>query len=259
MFPRLHLTLAALGILSLLAFNGCGDDNEDKTPTSPGGGGSTSFFGTYVNGSESGMMTITVNTTSLAGALQANATRTASVTASGTITPDGYASFPLTGTYDAATDSLYLSDGVYFFGGKYGTIGSVTGIAGRYIGGHGYGQFGCVQGTSSSIQIYCGTYQNADVSDTGNWNLVVSGISIVGVSFQTGDDQGIPFQGIIAGTGTTRSITVGHDDGSGNTLSATGSLNTTTHVMSGVWHTYASSSPVDNGTWTADLCTTSTP
>jgi hypothetical protein len=251
-FPHLHLALAALGIVSLLTFNGCGDDNNDN-PTNPGGGAtSTSFTGTFVNGSEGGLMTVTVNTTTLARALRA----ATAVTASGVITPDGGSPISLTGTYDSATDSLYLNGGGYAFGGQYDGSGAIAGIAGLYTGPNGAGQFGCATGSSASIGVYCGTYQNQAVTETGNWNLVTSGSYIVGLAVPSGQTFGLGLEGTLTGTGTTRTITVGSDDGNGGLLTATGTLNTTTHAMSGTWHTTQDAAPVDSGSWSGNLCTT---
>jgi len=52
---------------------GCGSDKKKTNPLSPGGGGvggtSTTFTGTFMSGTESGKLTITIGTTSPANAV----------------------------------------------------------------------------------------------------------------------------------------------------------------------------------------------
>lgn len=256
---RVPLALATLGLVSLLAINGCGDDNNDN-PTNPGGGATTtSFTGTFVSGYEGGMLTVTVNTVSLARSLRAGS---AAVTATGVLSPDGGTAVNLTGTYDATTDSLYLAGGSYTLAGQYDGSGPIAGIGGVYVGPNAHpGVFGCAVGGSSSIQVYCGTFENDAVTLTGRWNLVLSGNQIAGIALPDGDNAPEPplLQGTVTGTGTSRPVTLGYDDGNGFVISAVGTLDTSDHTVGGSWHTTQDSAPTDSGTWSGDLCTAATP
>ncbi|HEY7727221.1 MAG TPA: hypothetical protein VID50_02085, partial [Candidatus Eisenbacteria bacterium] len=104
--------------IQLLA--GCGDDK--KNPASPPGGGgvqSSSFVGIFTNGTESGKISITINTTSLSGRFRVSRAGAGSVDASATLSPSGGGTVGLTGTYDDATNMLNLFDGTYTFDGEY--------------------------------------------------------------------------------------------------------------------------------------------
>ena len=253
------LALATLGLVSLLAINGCGDDNNDN-PTNPGGGAtSTSFTGTFMSGYEGGMLTVTINTVSLARSLRA---ASAAVTATGVISPDGGTAVDLVGTYDATTDSLYLTGGSYALAGKYDASGSIAGIGGAYVGPAAHpGVFGCAIGGTSSISVYCGTFQNQANTLSGRWNLVFSGNQVAGIALPNGDNAPEPplLEGTVTGTGTSRPVTLGYNDGSGFVISALGTLDTAAHTVSGSWHTTQDAAPVDSGTWSGDPCATAIP
>ena len=247
-------TLLIAAIIALAAFAGCGNDDN---PAAPGGGTpaptTTTFSGVMIGtGSENGTITVTVATTSLAGGLAG-----APVTASGTVNPTGSATVPLTGTYDAATDSLHLSGGGYTLEGEYDDNPSgdaFKSIAGGYTGPNGNGFFAAVLQGAAQVRLFVGTFENQTTTISGKWDMVVADTLAGCIAFPDGGtiDDVVPMVGRAGNTGTSRAITLA--GGSGTlTVTASGTWNTTTDSVSGTWNSNDTSGPTtDTGTWAGE-------
>lgn len=262
------LTRAARALLCFAAATllaaGCGSDKKVTAPTGGGGPTSTSFTGILVNTTQTGRLTVTIATSSLAAPFRvarsvpfpASSAGAASVSATGMI------EFPtdtmnLTGTYNTATDSLNLSGEGYTLEGHVDTSGSKPALQGKYSGPSGTGGFGCSEGTASTVQLYCGTFQSTTGSGTyGSLNVAVSGATLAGVAFPNLDDHGSPFSGTVTGTGDTRTINLEGTVPGDYSVSGGGTLNTVTReITDGTWaYEDLYSHATDSGTWSAVHC-----
>ncbi len=258
---RSLLIAFALGT-GLLA--GCGDDDSKSTGPEGGLAPATTFTGVFANGTENGSLSVTINSTSLAGPLHsrlwvptgpARLAPLASITASGTIKPIGGSAVMLTGTYDDAADTLNLTNvsSGYSFAGAYDTTGSFDALIGQYDGPNGAGFFGCVTGVVTPTS-YCGTFDSDVTSTAGNWDLLIAGGEVGGIAFPTSGEP-FAFEGTIQTTGTMRAITAGNTDPGVSQLTIDGTLDTTTNTVSGTWTLEDLVTPsTDSGTWSGSLC-----
>jgi len=262
-----HLWTATLTlslVVGMALWNGCSDDDEGENP---GGGGSnnTSFVGVFSNGDENGSMNVTVNTTALApkspfaplrpaSFSRANHAAEAVVTASGVLRIVGGGTVNLTGTYNNVSDSLALNGGGYAFTGEHDTTGVYDSMTGQYTGPNGPGFFAALTGLTGASS-YCGTFATSGSTGlTGSWDFISANGQIRGAGFPISGDP-IGFEGTIATTGTSRAINAGAGQPGVYTLTVTGTLNTSTNVVSGTW-TYDDlvGTSDDTGTWTGQLC-----
>lgn len=246
--------LACVAVLGLVTWVGCSDDEEN--PMNPGGGGptSTSFTGMFIGGGDGGRMSLTIATTTLAPALRSGLLRSAIVTATGSLDPNGGAVIPLTGTYDTDTDSVYATGGGYSIAGAYDSTGTEIAMLGGYTGPNGDGFFACL-GASTSITTLCGSFDNQSMTETGLWNIFIYGDDVAGAAVPDGASTVLGFEGTVVGTGNPRTINLSGSDGAVD-LTGTGSWNTTTNVVTGTWDTVDSGTlmPIDNGTWGGTPC-----
>jgi len=245
-------TVLALVVVASLA--GCSSDDK-KNPVAPGGSTptSTTFTGVFTGPTTGGKVVITVATTSLAPGLHAARAGAAAVTATGTLTPNGGSAVALTGTYDPATDLVDVSGGGYTVNAFYDAEFTPPGMTGTFTGPSEDGNVLCPVGDGTAVKTFCGSY-TADVGSGGEWNFIISGTSAAGYAWEDGATEMIPLFGTVTGTGETRDITLGF--GSPDvTLTATGTWNTTTNAVSGVWNSAdALANPLDSGTWSGALC-----
>jgi hypothetical protein len=188
-----------------------------KDSTSPGGGSSAlgSYYGVWgaTNGSSSVGGTIIIVIT--AGS------------ASGTLTPEGLAAIPLTGTYTSSSGAVTVS------GSGHTLTGTITSgkLDGTYNGPGGTGTFGTHHGASATdVKLFCGTY---DGDSQGVWNLAQMGNALVGAY---ADDGGGSAQLTGSVSGSNLTITFSGGTAAGTLASAT--------AMSGTWTAGANS-----GTW----------
>ena len=248
---RAVFACATLGLLSLVGIQGCSDDDEDN-PVNPGPT-STQLTGTYANANEGGQMSISISSGTLAPALRAGALATHTIAASGSLTAEGTTTpTPLTGNYSEETDSLYLTGGGYDMAGHYD--GTTSTITGGYSGPNGVGFFSCAVGGSNAIQVYCGAFESTMNSGVvGRWNVVISGSQLSGIGAVTGGGL-YEFTGTVTGTGTTRTVAVNQDLGSGVTLTADGTLDTSTDQIGGTYALDDNGTPSDAGNWTGGDC-----
>lgn len=250
---------ALLLILAAVAVFGCGSDK--KNPAGPGGGTPTSgFTGLFVTGTASGKMTLTINGTTLAGRIHplgASRVGAHEITANATITPTGGSAINLFGIYSDENDSFYVAGGNYVLIGQYDDSETPPTIIGSVTSPGGDGIFGCFFGSSSTIKIYCGSYESTLGSGAGSWNMASLDTALVGVAFPAGGtpDQLITFDGTIERTGTLRAIAFAGGEPGVLDLTGTGSYDTGTTEVSGTWLLDDASDVLDDGgTWTGMLC-----
>lgn len=260
---RIALLAAALTVGALIVLlAGCGSD--DKKP--PAGGGttptSTTFAGVFTNGTESGKLTVVVNSTSLAArfrpamSLDPWQAGTAVITASATLKFGGGATETVTGTYDSTTDSLVLSNGDYTFHGEYDDVADPPSIAGYYTGPNGDGTFGALNAGTTPIQIYLGTFQSDSTNVTGTFNVAVYDTLAGAIAAPAGSQLGEAsfLDGTCKGAGSTKGIELVGGEVGVSEVTATGTLNTLNNTVSGVWHFYDYGQPKgDDGTWSGAL------
>ncbi len=231
-----YATLLMFIAIFALVLGGCKDD---ENPVVPPGSTTKSYVGVIAGTGVSGSLTISIPTAKRSYATTAAEGDTVVITA--TLKINGGATIPLTGYYVTATGELYLA------GGGYAFIGVVTGttITGTftYPGGEGY--FNCDEGTAANIKTYCGRYQdNSPGTESGSFNVTVRGGVLVIIVYP--DDAG--GEGFVtAGAIDAENQIVIYQPGTTDVI-ATGSLNTETNTISGVYF----GDP--GGTWSGSLC-----
>lgn len=246
-------TLAAILALSLIAFAGCSDEDDDN-PMDPGSG-STEFTGTYASTGDGGQVSITIPlaTGSLAPARLARPALAHDVAATGTLYSDVGDTIGLTGIYNEEANALVLSGGGYTLSGTYDAGSSPAGIAGTYTGPNGTGIFGAAVGGSGSVLVLCGTLSDLGVTYTERWNLIVSGSAAAGLAVME-DGEIVSFQGFVAGVSPGRSLSVNHDLGEGRSLIASGTVYDNAEISNGFWELNEGTIADPNGTWSAQDC-----
>jgi hypothetical protein len=249
--------LATGALLALLA--GCSDD-DDSTPPPSGGTPATTFVGAFTNGVENGKITVVINSTSLArrfepgrslGPLRAGA---ATVTASATLKFEGGGTQTVTGTYDPALDSLWLSNAEYSFYGEYEDDNPPPSVGGTYEGPDGPGAFGALAGGAIPFQIYLGSFQSDSTDVAGTFNLAIRDTIAGAIVCPKGSTSlDVTFlEGTATGAGAIRSISISNTEPGLTEVSATGTVDTGEGTASGVWSMFDSGEPKgDNGTWSA--------
>lgn len=151
----------------------------------------------------------------------------AASTATGTLTPVGQASIPLTGTYTSSTGAVSLS------GSGHTLTGTISNgdLDGNYTGPDGTGSFGTHYGASATdVQLFCGTYTGAS---SGVWNLAKTANTLIGAYADNGGGSA-RLTGSLSGSAI--SITFSGGTAAGTLTSAT--------AMNGTWTAGAGS-----GTW----------
>lgn len=255
-----HSTLwPSLAVLAatamLLALFGCGSD-EKKNPLDPGGGvtPSTSFTGSLTSGTVSGTLGITVSSTSLARGIRGAAATV--VTASGTLKIVGGGTISLTGSYDTVLDTLYLAGGGYLIRGTYYPSDVPPTFNGTWVGPGGSGFWGCIVGDASTVKVFCGTF-SATSGGYGKLNMVVyADTAVVGLAQSFDSDIPLFFDGTVSRNETSpgiKTITLGGIDDLGAVMTATGELTVATNMATGTWEIMMDTTPVDDGTWEAQL------
>ena len=240
-------------IVSFSVLVGC-NNNYKSSGGGGGGGGATtsSFAGWLANGSESGLLTVTISKAGLTRPRPGSLSPAASVTATGSLVLTGTTTgIAMPGTFDDETGELHLTGGGYTVDGLY-DVGPPSNLSGIYRGPNGAGQFSCESGAASSAQVYGGSYLSDASGDGGTFLMAVRGTAIHGVATADGDSMGLPFAGTLAGT----AITIQAPSFNGYTMHGTGTLNTTTHHVSGRYNIDLDGptpTPADSGAWVGDL------
>lgn len=235
----LAFAVPAVVLVAALGLSGCSKDK--KSVTAPAAPSSTTFIGTMAGATVSGSVTTTI--AAAVSAAQPGATSAqGAVAVTGEMDIAGGATVTLAGTYDTDTKVQAVTGGGYTL---TGTLASGT-ITGGFTGpGSVTGAFTQTPGASNSVNVYIGTFTSTSGGDSGNFNLVAKGTILTGIAVTTSGTQ-IPLNGTLTG-GTAVSI-VNPGNPSGPAL-ATGTLNTTTHVMSGQFNDGAGNS----GNWTSAI------
>ena len=246
--PTLLTFAAALGLTLLL---GCGSDK--KNPMAPAGSTTTSFAGWFGNGSESGMLRVTLHEGNLVRQLRAPGATSTVVTASGFLTISGGATDTLNGTFDDETGYIDVSGGGYTLAGVYDS-GPPSTVFGTYTGPHGNGKFECKPGAASSAEVYCGTYHNQATTKDGSFIFAIRGTELEGAAIESGASDAPGFTGTVSGTGNPKVLTISSLTTNGYRLTAAGTLDTNTHQVAGTYHITFNSAPNDSGTWSGQRC-----
>ena len=256
--PNLILALSVALTLGLIALAGCSDSNN---PTNPGTGGAStsSFTGIFSGPAQSGKLTVTINTTSLAGRGIIKRAGRGIVTCSGTADL-GASTITLAGAYDTSIDGFSMAGGGYTFDGSYeaGTFGKAN-LNGFWDGPGGTGgDFVCYIGNNATVTVYCGRYHSnaADGDSMGNWTFGVVDTLLAGYAFgdsSTASD-GIVFQGKVSASGNPRVITINYNP-SQYTLVSTGAIDTTgVDAVNGAFTLTPTVGTTVSGTYTGSLC-----
>lgn len=254
--PRLFAAVLIV-ILAAGGVAGCGDD--ETGPIGPGNTTTTGFTGLFATGTTSGKVTITINGGTLAGPFpghRAPQVGTHAVAASAVITPSTGPGTALSGTYSDENDSLYLAGGGYELIAHYNDSADPPSISGSLSGPGGYAVIFCILGASSTIKVYCGTYESATTAANGTWSMVTIDTVLVGLAFPSAGDPSdlIGFGGSVASTGATRAIEFVGGEPLYLELTGSGSLDTATNNVSGTWALDDVSDVLDDaGTWTGSL------
>lgn len=251
-------------LLALIALSGCGGDH--KNPVAPVGVTATHsyLYGVFAGPADGGRLSIAIATTSLAGPLSTGPGVSSPpsrapgagrvVFANGTLTPTGGPAVYLGGTFDAATDTLRLSGGGYTLLGVYEPVDPFPSIAGTYAGPDGGGTFGCAVGAASCVKIFICNFAEAGGAVTGRMNMAAVDTVIAGVAYAVGEpvESGFFFDGTVAREGDARAIVL-HGEHDQSVFDATGTWDTTTNQVGGVWAVVKHSiepPEVHTGTWT---------
>jgi hypothetical protein len=248
---RSLIACVSLALLTVFLLPGCSDD-DDGDPVGPDRG-TTELTGTFAQEDEGGMMTITIQSGTLARALRSGSIASRTVGVSAVLTPEVGAPVHLTGTYREESDTLNLSGGGYEMVGEYDD--TTTAISGSYTGPIGPGSFACATGAPGQVGVYCGTFEDETYFNSGRWNLVVAGTQLHGI-FATYSGE-ITFQGTVTGTGTIRTVAV-HDHMSyGAYFVVDGTLDTDADTLGGTWGVDDNGTYTYHGPWSASACSTS--
>lgn len=222
-------SIAALVVFAL-AIAGCKKDEgnpagNNNTPDRRG-----TYVGTMADAAGGGAVTMNVG---VAKALDI-------LPVSGVFRPAAGGSITLSGTYNTANDSIYISGGGYTFAGHF----NGGQISGTCIGPNGTGIFSVAVSTAANpVKVYTGSFSAG--SDNGPFNLLINGSALSGVAYIVNQSVSLPFSGTVQGT----SITV-VDPARSNRVIATGTVSNNGATVSGQT---LSSSGQPNGTWSGTL------
>jgi hypothetical protein len=248
---RWLLVPATLGVLVVA---GCSDDDDDDDVNPPT---QTAMAGSFAGGtSETGTLSITINSGTLAGQIRSQTPATSIVRpagtvvviASGTLDLEGVGgTVELAGSYNTDTDSLFLSGGGYTLRGRRTNTVAGQSIEGLYDGPVGSGAFFLLAGAGVPLQTYCGAYTSNAAADSGFFHVTIRETSLTGFVLSKNDPGDIVrLNGDVTGTGTVLDVTIEDPDG---VPLAEGTWDTSTDTMSGTYG-YAG----DTGTWETTLC-----
>jgi hypothetical protein len=195
------------------ALAGCGSSagsNDGGGPTTPSPN-TTLFQGTIAGaGGQSGTLSLTIATTLTPSSIGELAV--SQVT--GTVHLTGGSTTSLSGTYDSSTSTVSAT------GGGFAFTGTVTGsvLSGKYTAPTTSGGFSSLNGTSSTVTTYCGTYgpsfytgppANPPGGEVGVFNVQIAAsgaASGAGVSKNVANDPGFVMTGQLVGTTLTLSV-----------------------------------------------------
>lgn len=213
--------------LIALAITGCKKDEANPVTTNPTPDRKGTYVGTVAFASASASVSFNVGTT------LAKTDEILPVT--GVLRIVGGASITLSGTYNTANDSMYVSGGGYTFAGRFGG-GTISGTCG---GANGAGIFTvAVSTTANPVKVYTGSFSVSN-GDHGPFNLLITGTTISGVAYVINQSGSIQFAGTVQGSNLTivdparNNLVVATGVANGNAVS--GSTINTSGQANGSW------------------------
>ncbi|HLX12515.1 MAG TPA: hypothetical protein VKS81_06865 [Bacteroidota bacterium] len=236
------IKIFALALLGALLVSSCKKTDNPVTSNTTAHASGT-YVGMIAGGTESGTLSLTVPSSS---SFSKSLSELTIITVTGTLNIGG-SPIALTGTYNTANDSLYVTGGGYTFMGTY----SHGTLVGSYTGPNGPGGFSTESSSGSdSVKVYLGT-ATSQVSGHGGatLNIVVKGSALIGMAVGT-DNSKTPFAGTISGDNIH--ITVTYSGISADL--ATGTFNAGHTSASGTYDTTPfSPHDADHGTWSVTI------
>jgi len=173
----------------------------------------------------------------------------------GTLKFAGAATVSLAGTFNSGTGTIAVSGGGYTI---TATLSSGK-VSGTYTGPNGTGSVAALPSgaTTSTIQVFCGTYRGTDSFGGGTprpkagvFDLVRSGDTLTGATHET---QGGGLDGTSIGQVSGTSVSLNFYDASGSLLGSAGG----TISGAAASGTYASTDGLATGTWSASTASCS--
>lgn len=223
-------------LLTCLVFGGCKDESN---PAGTAQTNSTMYTGIVAGGGISGSLTITIPLAKTPSSGVLTAVDTVAITGILRISGDGTVS--LTGIYIDTTGEFSMSGGGYVFTG----FADEENITGSFTGPGGSGIFVAEAGAPGTVRSYCGTYQDEPPgTETGVFNMVINGTSIIVIISPSGTDQSFATYGVLSGS----EIAI-YDSELPEIPIATGTVSTDGMSVSG---SYIGES--NGGTWSGTLC-----
>ena len=195
--------------LAALLFSGC-----KKTDTSTGPTNTTpttakgSYTGVLAGSTSSGIMTLSIPSSSTSFAKSTSAQATVNVT--GTVVY-GSDSLSVTGTYNTSNDSLYVSGVLgsesFSFAGTYNPANGA--LSGSWSDSNGdSGNFAATSGAATAVKVYLGTATSSAGHGSAQLDMAVAGTTILGVATIAGQHE--LFTGTVT-NGTTITLTASFD------------------------------------------------
>jgi hypothetical protein len=170
MFPPTELLMklahaALLTSIVILLFGGCKKDDEAATaPAAP-----LVYRGTFADGTESGVLTLTIG----------------GLVASGGDTATGTLQQLLPSPATVALAGALKNDSLLIRGGAFRLSGTASGVrlTGTFTGPFGVGGFATQLSINNAGTSYCGTYTSQVAGgENGTFNLVITGTTVSGVA-----------------------------------------------------------------------------
>lgn len=257
--------LLAILIAGLIAGCSSGDNGGDggHEPT-PATQYQQTFSGAFASSAETGAITFTVTRTtpwtSVGRRLLGPSAQTDLSVVTGTLTFDGATSQPVTGTYDADADTIYLTSGGYEMSGRYFPAARPPHITGGVTGAH-EGYFNCVTGSDASIAIYRGDWGHPGEAAIGRFGFVTKDTLLVGAMILPNPEwpyRGYAFVGTIGSGNPLRPIGAA-GRGLLDSLAVGGYADTSADTAGGWWDSIPLIDEIGDGWWHAERLLLPTP
>lgn len=182
---RHRLNIFGIILVTLITLAGCAKDTDpiqpDPTPDRKG-----TYSGTVAFTSANASVSLNVGNT----LFKANEI----LPVSGVLRIVGGSTVNLTGSYNTANDSLYVSGGGYTFAGRF-SGGQISGVC---SGPNGTGIFTAAASTASNpVKVYTGEFSVPGDGDYGYFNLTVTGQTLSVIAFNRRINQSAQFTGTV--------------------------------------------------------------
>ena len=245
-FPSSRRAVVICALLALVAFHGCGDDDDDPE-RDPVLIGTDYLTGFYLNRVLGGRVMITVQ--EYEPSSQWSPTRPGGASPTevlATLEPDdGDPPILLTGTFTRLPSgtTIRFSGAGYDFGGSYSKE-SLT-FTGGFTGPGGNGVFAGYLGPADSVPVYCGTFDGTLLG--GRWHFAVREDRLMrGAAVSVDPAATLAFSGSVSEAGPPWTLIFGGTGPADFNVSGQGTADPDT--ASGTW---ALSGDADSGTWSA--------